>query len=156
MVAELARVTVTWGRAAPEGSVTAPPNAPVVADWQWEGEGEATARRGRMRGGANSLRRGGGHGKAYCNARATGPRREVGSGTRGAANMPTSYGVERCSSGWTRNSWVKGCSNVAEVIRSLTASPRALPRSGSGQPVRSSRVAGAFVSAITKGRQCPL
>src|SRR5674476_284687 len=63
MVAELARVTVTWGRAAPEGSVTAPAKAPVVADWQWEGEGEATARRVRMRVATNSLRRGGGIGK---------------------------------------------------------------------------------------------
>ena len=60
MVAELARVTVTWGRAAPEGSVTAPAKAPVVADWQWEGEGQALAR---SRDAINSLRRGGGMGK---------------------------------------------------------------------------------------------
>src|ERR1019366_474067 len=124
MVAELARVTVTWGRAAPAGSVTAPPNAPVVADWQWEGEGEATARRVRMRVATNSLRRGGGMGKRIVTRERRAQGARFGSGTRGAANMPLSYGVERCSSGWTRNSWVKGCSNVAEVIRSLTASPR--------------------------------
>src|SRR5450759_767145 len=44
-------------------------------------------------------------------------------GRRGvrAANKPLPSGVERCSSGWTRDSRVKGFSNVAEVLGSLTA-----------------------------------
>src|ERR1017187_9928258 len=62
MVAELVSVTVTWGRAAPPGSVTAPARAPVVADWQCPGEGQATASRvGRMAA-SSSLRRSGGIG----------------------------------------------------------------------------------------------
>src|SRR5450759_4194324 len=75
MVAELARVTVTWGRAAPEGSVTAPAKAPVVADWQWEGEGQAAAR---SRVATNSLRGTGGIGKRIV----TRERRGQGVGTR--------------------------------------------------------------------------
>ena len=44
-------------------------------------------------------------------------------GRRGvrAANKPLPSGVERCSSGLTRDSRVKGFSNVAEVFGSLTA-----------------------------------
>src|ERR1017187_2859865 len=44
-------------------------------------------------------------------------------GRRGvrAANKPLPSGVERCSSGSTRDSRVKGFSNVAEVMGSLTA-----------------------------------
>src|ERR1035438_525676 len=44
-------------------------------------------------------------------------------GRRGvrAANKPLPSGVERCSSGSTRDSRVKGFSNVAEVVGSLTA-----------------------------------
>src|ERR1035441_929153 len=44
-------------------------------------------------------------------------------GRRGvrAANKPLPSDVERCSSGCTRDSRVKGFSNVAEVIGSLTA-----------------------------------
>src|SRR5450759_5068207 len=44
-------------------------------------------------------------------------------GRRGvrAANKPLPAGVERCSLGCTRDSRVKGFSNVAEVMGSLTA-----------------------------------
>jgi hypothetical protein len=44
-------------------------------------------------------------------------------GRRGvrAAYKPLPSGVERCSSGWTRDSRVKGFPNVAEVFGSLTA-----------------------------------
>lgn len=44
-------------------------------------------------------------------------------GRRGvrAAYRPLPSGVERCSSGWTRDSRVKGFSNVAEIFGSLTA-----------------------------------
>src|ERR1035438_8825422 len=44
-------------------------------------------------------------------------------GRRGvrAANKPLPSGVERCSSGCTRDSRLKGFSNVAEVFGSLTA-----------------------------------
>src|ERR1039458_10667834 len=57
MVAELVSVTVTWGRAAPPESVTAPARAPVVADWQWEGAGQATASRVERMAATSSLRR---------------------------------------------------------------------------------------------------
>src|SRR5260370_10122984 len=56
MVAELASVTVTCGRADPPGSVTAPAKAPVVADWPCDGEGNAVARTLNSRTAAHSLR----------------------------------------------------------------------------------------------------
>src|ERR1035441_3267772 len=70
LVAELTSVTVTFGSAAPPASVTAPPSAPVVADWQRETEGQATARAVTSSIATSCRREAGGMRKPHCSARA--------------------------------------------------------------------------------------